>query len=281
MPFCSASAAQEALPPPAPSAARILLLPRRIPAAERATLAVLDVNGRLTPGVTVSFSDASQVTTDSTGRAAFLAPPTPGPFFGSIAGRPGRVQTTILAPPSSPAAAEQQSSQLVVRAAPRVAALADRFEISGTGFSGDADANHVMIAGRPALVLAASATSLLVLPPDDLVPGDASVSVESGRRTAPFFLVVFVALELDASSAPMAPGARRTLLVRIRGASSRVVLEARNLAPDVAELSGGNPVRVTSTGGSENAARFELLGRSKGSFLISIRLLSPLSPPRP
>ncbi len=35
---------------PAASGARILLLPRRIVSGERATLAVLDVNGRLTPG---------------------------------------------------------------------------------------------------------------------------------------------------------------------------------------------------------------------------------------
>src|SRR5262249_2414652 len=35
--------------PPA-SAARILLVPRRMISGERATLAVLDVNGRLTPG---------------------------------------------------------------------------------------------------------------------------------------------------------------------------------------------------------------------------------------
>jgi hypothetical protein len=40
--------------PPA-SGARIVLLPRRIVSGERATLAVLDANGRLTPGVIVNF----------------------------------------------------------------------------------------------------------------------------------------------------------------------------------------------------------------------------------
>ena len=61
-------------PAPSPAGARILLLPRRIVSGERATLAVLDVNGRLTPGVTVNFSNGDRVTTDQTGRGLFVAP---------------------------------------------------------------------------------------------------------------------------------------------------------------------------------------------------------------
>src|SRR5690348_18477153 len=85
-------------PPPAPSAARILLLPRRIVSGGHATLAVLDVGGRLTPGVTVTFSNGDRVKTDATGRALFVAPLTPGVILGSIEGRPGRVPTVILRP---------------------------------------------------------------------------------------------------------------------------------------------------------------------------------------
>src|SRR5260370_40034262 len=66
---------------PAASGARILLLPRRIVSGERATLAVLDVNGRLTPGVTVNFSNGDRLTTDATGRALFVAPLDPGVSF--------------------------------------------------------------------------------------------------------------------------------------------------------------------------------------------------------
>ena len=69
--FLVPAPAQQA--PPA-SGARILLLPRRIVSGERATLAVLDVNGRLTPGVTVSFSNGDKLTTNATGRALFVAP---------------------------------------------------------------------------------------------------------------------------------------------------------------------------------------------------------------
>src|SRR5438445_1520465 len=83
---------------PAAAAARILLLPRRIVSGERATLAVLDVNGRLTPGVAVNFSNGDRLTTDATGRALFVAPLNPGVIFASIAGRMERVATSILSP---------------------------------------------------------------------------------------------------------------------------------------------------------------------------------------
>ena len=140
-------------PPPA-SGARILLLPRKIISGERATLAVLDVNGRLTPGVTVNFSNGDRFTTDATGRALFVAPLNPGVIFGSIAGRTGRVATSIL--PSGEAA----SASLEVSSAPRVASLTDRFEILGKNFCGDADANQVTIAGQSAFVLASSPVAL-------------------------------------------------------------------------------------------------------------------------
>src|SRR5437868_15421968 len=86
--FVVALAAQQApLTPPSPAAARILLLPRRIVSGERATLAVLDVNGRLTPGVAVNFSNGDRLTTDATGRALFVAPLNPGVIFASKIGR--------------------------------------------------------------------------------------------------------------------------------------------------------------------------------------------------
>jgi hypothetical protein len=68
-------------------------------------------------------------------------------------------------------------------------------------------------------------------------------------------------------------------MVRVRGTAAKIALEAKNLAPDIAELSGGNPARLSSSGGAENLARFEVVGRKNGNFLISIRLLSSLGPP--
>lgn len=269
----SSVSAQQA--PPAASAARILLLPRHIVSGERATLAVLDVNGRLTPGVRVNFSNGDHLTTDTTGRALFVAPLNPGVISAVISGRPGRVYTTILSPtdPASPS--------LEISFAPRIASLSDRFELSGTGFCGDADANRVTVGGQSALVLASSPTSLEVLPPSDLEPGSASVEAGCAKHSAPAFSIKFVALTLEADSSPLAPGDHRALTVRVRGTAWKVPLEARNLAPDIADLSGGNPVRVTSSGGADNLAKFHLVGRQRGSFVVSIRLLPTPAAPRP
>src|SRR5947208_1230535 len=120
--FAPPWAAQQTPPaPPSPTAARILLLPRRIVSGERATLAVLDVNGRLTPGVTVNFSNGDRLTTDATGRALFVAPLNPGVIFASIAGRMGRVATAILSPSAA------ASASIEVSSVPRGAALLYRF----------------------------------------------------------------------------------------------------------------------------------------------------------
>ena len=260
---------------PAASGARTLLLPRRIVSGERATLAVLDSNGRLTPGVTVNFSNGDQFTTDATGRALFVAPLNPGVIYGSIAGRAGRVSTAILS------SSEAASVSIEISSAPRVASLTDRFEILGRGFCGDADANQVTIAGQAAIVLASSPTALVVLPPPDLQAGAAAVQASCAKQESPAFSVTFVGLELEADSSPLKPGEQRALTVRVRGTTAKIALEARNLAPEIAELSGGNPVRASSSGGAENLAKFEVLGRKNGSFLISIRLVPSLGRPQP
>jgi hypothetical protein len=265
------SRAQQA---PSPAGARTLLVPRKLVTGERATLAVLDVNGRLTPGVSVAFSDGEKVTTDVTGRALFVAPLNPGTLYAGIEGRSGHATSIILT------SAEIPSAPQAVTAAPRVASLTDRFELTGQGFCGDADANHVTITGLPGLVLASSPGSLAVLPPAEMEPGPAQVMVSCGPKSAEPFTIVFVTLELEASRAALAPAEHRTLLVRVRGSTAKINLEARNLSPDVAELVGGGTMKALSSGGAENVARFELVGRKRGNFAISIRLIAPLSRPR-
>ena len=260
---------------PPPSGARVLLLPRKIVSGEHATLAVLDLAGRLTPGVHIEFSDGESVTTDVTGRALFVAPLNLGTIFAGIEGRSGRVSSSIVSQ------AEVPSATLDVAAAPRLASVSDRFELNGHGFCGDADANHLIISGTPALVLASSPASLSVLPPADLDPGPAKVQLSCGQKSAAPFTMIFVSLELNASAAALAPGEHRTLSVRVRGTTSKVNLEARNLAPEVADLVGGSPLKATSTGGTDNQAKFEVAGKRHGNFMISIRLISGLSTPRP
>lgn len=259
--------------PPA-SGARILIMPRKIVSGEHATLAVLDVSGRLTPGVTVEFSNGDALKTDATGRAMFVAPLNADKVYAAIQGRTGRVTSAIVP------AVESPSATLEVALAPRVASLSDRFEFMGHGFCGDADANSVLIHGLPGLVLASSPAYLAVLPPADLQPGPAQVQVTCGQKSSPAFSVVFVSLELEAGNSTLAPGEHRKLTVRVKGTTAKVNLEARNLAPEVAELQGGTPVRAVSTGGADNVASFELLGKQRGNFVISIRLVAPLSAPR-
>jgi len=249
-------------------------MPRKIVSGEHATLAVLDVSGRLTPGVTVEFSNGDTLKTDATGRAMFVAPLNADKVSAAIQGRAGRVASTIVTAVESPSATQE------VALVPHVASLSDRFEFMGHGFCGDADANHVLIHGLPGLVLAASPAYLAVLPPAELSPGPAQVQVSCGQKSSPAFTVVFVSLELEAGNSALAPGEHRKLTVRVKGTTTKVNLEARNLAPEVAELQGGALVRAVSTGGADNVASFELVGKQRGNFVISIRLAAPLSAPR-
>jgi len=260
---------------PPPEAARALLLPRKIVSGERATLAVLDGNGRLTPDVTIQFSNGDTLKTDPTGRALFVAPLDPGVIFATMKGRPGRVSTVVLTP------AEAAANSMEISAAPQAALVTDRFEVSGKGFCGDADSNQMKVGGLPALILASSPVSLVVLPPNELKLGPARVGITCGRNVAPPFQITFVELALEADSSPLKPGERRTLTVRVRGTSAKVAIEARNLDAKIAELAGGAVVKQSSSGGANNAAKFTLAGRARGSFSISVRLVPAVGSPRP
>jgi hypothetical protein len=263
--LCVGATTEDQPAPPAKNA-RILLLPRKMISGDRTTLAVLDVNGRLTPGVTIAFSNGDHVTTNATGRGLFVAPLTPGVLYATIQGRPGRVQTLVIpAPPNTSA-----SSTLH---APHFASLSDRFELQGHGFCGDADKNIVQVNGETALVLAASSESVTVLPPENLEPGPADVTVTCNKGPASTGRMIFLSLALEADNSPMQPGQKRTLAVRIAGTHDKVTLEAHNLAPEVAELAGGNPAKAISTGGQENVASFSLAGKQHGNILVSIRLM--------
>jgi len=267
--FCFVGEAQQA---PAASNARILLVPRRMISGERATLAVLDVNGRLTPGVGIQFSNGDKVTTDATGRALFVAPLNQGVLFASIVGKHGRVTTAIL-----PAGSAENDTK--IESAPRIASLVDRFEILGQGFCGDADKNEVTVGGQAAFILASSPNALTVLPPLDAIAGETEVVVNCGKQVPTRFKLILVSLRLEADTSPLQPGQERTLHVSVTGTQEKIQLEARNLAAEVAELAGGNPVRAFTSGGAENRAEFKVTGKKRGSFLISIKLLPDMVKP--
>jgi hypothetical protein len=138
----------------------------------------------------------------------------------------------------------------------------------------------VTIGGVPALVLASSPMSLIVLPPDGVQAGNVDVVVSCKKGVSEPFTIRFVELSLEANSAPLTPGDHRTLTVHVRGTPNKIALEAHNLAPDVADLAGGNPARVSSSGGEDNLAQFQLVGKQRGNFVVSIRLLAPPAPPQ-
>lgn len=250
------------------------MLPKTIVSGERATLAVLDASGRLAPGVKVFFSNGDRFTTDATGRALFVAPLNLGVILGWIDGHPGKFPTVILSP------TEASTNSIRVESIPAIASVTDRFQISGRGFCGGADANQLRIAGQPAFVLASSPTFLDVTPPADLPPGRASVDISCGKQNGPPLEVEFVELDLDADASPLKPGVHRTLTVHVHGTTEKVELQARNLAPSIAELVGGSPRKIASSGGADNYANFEIVGLAAGSFQVSIRLLTPAARPQ-
>jgi hypothetical protein len=92
--------------------------------------------------------------------------------------------------------------------------------------------------------------------------------------------MTFLQLELHADSSALAPGEHRGLTVSVRGTQAKIALEAKNLAPDIAELSGGDAVRQLSSGGRENAAH-RGRGAQTRKFLISIRLVPVIAHPTP
>lgn len=259
---------------PAPAPGRTLLLPHAVVSGERATLAVLDSRGRLAPGVNVDFSNGDHLATDATGRALFVAPLDLGVILASIKGSTLRLPMIILSP------TEAAADSIQIESVPQFVSLTDRFEVSGRGFCGSADENRVPVAGASALVLASSPTSLTIWPPPDLPPGRASVTISCGKQTSPSFDIEFLSLELQADSSPLKPGVHRTLDVLVRGTSEKVDLQVRNLAPAVAEVVGGNNRQVASSGGVENVAQFDVIGRAAGNFQISVRLISPAIHPQ-
>jgi hypothetical protein len=122
--FAANLAAQNTAPPAAPRAATIVLPPRLLP-GEQSTLAVLDAAGRLLPGAIVEFSGSERVTTDTTGRATFVAPLTPGVLTARISDRAVNASATILSPQPLPAGGLQISD------CPRMVSSTDQWARGG------------------------------------------------------------------------------------------------------------------------------------------------------
>jgi hypothetical protein len=250
-----------------PPAGATIVLPQRLIAAQPATLAVLGPDGRLLPGAEVEFSGGVRMAADETGRVVFRAPRQPGVFFVKLAGGTASASATVAAAPETPADAVQ------VLRLPRVIPTNEKFEVSGSGFRGEADANQVQLGGKPAVVLAASPAALVVIPPADCAPGPAQFQVDVDGRSSGALPVRVVVLELVVDKDRLTQGENAQLRIRVRGSEERLTVEARNLAPDVLRLRDGDVQRVTTRGGPDNEASLRVEGVRPGDYSISLRLV--------
>ena len=244
-----------------------LVLPAKLVAGQRATLAVLDAAGRLASGIVVEFTGGERVTCDETGRAAFTAPAQEGVLLAKVLGRNASASATVLQP------APSQPDGVQVLDYPRVISVTDRFVVDGFGFSGAADGNRVLLGEQPAVVLAASPIALTVLPAPGATEGPAQLLVEVGGRSPGPVQVSLVSLHLTASKKELEAGEKGRLFVRVRGTDQRLVVEVRNLSPDVIAFPKGNVQRLPTRGGAENIAEVEIVGVRPGSFSVLARLV--------
>lgn len=255
-------------PAPVADAAHTIVLPSKLVAGQRATLAVVDAEGKLAAGITVQFAGGATVTTDDTGRAAFVAPEEPGVITVRLA-RGAQATSTVLR------AGDHPADELILDDVPTMVAIGSRFTVNGYGFRGEADENAVTVGEQPAIVLAASPVALVLAPHPQAKPGPAEFRIETGAGKAVTFSTTVVRLEVSADKPQLAPRERGRLTVRAVGTLTRVEIEARNLTPEIVRLRQGELQRVTTRGGLENTATFRLEGRAQGEYQIAVRLMPP------
>jgi len=268
---------QEAAPatPPAvaPSAAHAtIVLPPVLVQGETATLAVLDALGRPAANVPVVLGGGTTVTTDATGRAAFVAPDAAGVLRALLQG-PAEGSREATAPVIAPGAAAQS---LRIDSVERTILLKDPAAILGAGFSGAADENSVTLAGLSAAVLAASPAGLVVLPNPRTPLGDTGLAMRVGGLTASLAPLTVIALELSSSSTKGQPGEKGELRVTARGTDRAVEFELRAQPPGRIELTGvpsGGAARGRTSGGAENFAGLPFTFRAPGDFYFELRLV--------
>jgi hypothetical protein len=241
-----------------------VLLPPRLVAGRRATLAVLGVDGRLAADVSVSLGSGQHLTTDRTGRASFVVPAAGQGYLlatGSGASVAALVDTARPVEESQPVAIDPFAS------------LGAPFSICAAGLSGEADANRVRINGDAALVVASSPECAVVLPGRKTAPGESTVSIEGPgvRYTAKTTLV---ALECQYPKPPLEPGKKGALTVRVIGSEQKLRILVENKTPGVLLFTRGAKQETVTSGGSDNIAVVKVEALSSGDFSLQARLLN-------
>ena len=237
-----------------------IVLPPKLMAGHPATLAVLGVDGRLAPAVTVGVGDGQTITTDRTGRAVFQVPAT-GDYL--LAKGSGAEAAALI----DPAVAQTEPSTLRL---PPIVSLNDRFWICGAGLRGNADEDSVELNGQSALVLASSPICLVAWP-GNAQPGRVAVSVEAPgvqwKATT-----TLVSLQFSPPNPPLSPGQQGQLVIRTLGTNEKLEIVAQNHAPGVLRFVRGDTQELMTGGGPENLATMRVEAISSGDFSFSARV---------
>jgi hypothetical protein len=240
-----------------------IVLPARLVSGQPATLAVLGVDGRLAPDITVDLGNGQRVKTDKTGRASFTAPIGGTVLIATAAGN----SAAALVDPSVPAAPAQAP---VV--APVVSQL-DEFPICGSGFSGDADSNHVTLNGDRAFVLAASPECLAVLASPRAIPGPAKISIQTPGAQLNA-ATTLVSLHFDPPLPPLIPERRSKLALHVQGSDEALRILVENRTPGVLRFLRGDRQRLLTSGGAQNSADVAVQAITTGDFSFHARILA-------
>lgn len=262
--FAAALGAQNT---PSSAPAVTIVLPSKVMAGHAATLSVLGADGKLTPGVAVELSNGQTVTTDSTGRAVFNAPPSPAVLIAHSSG----VAAVALVDPAT-AASEPSSVSL-----PPVVSTDGFFRICAASLEGHADADRVTMNGQPALVLAASPECLQVLPPLHAAVGPAAISVEApGVKWKAS--TTLVSLGFEPPQPTLRPGQKGTLIVRLRGSQEKLSLMIENRSPEVLHFFRGDAQQLRTSGGQQNSGEVKVQAIRSGDFSFHAFLVSAPNP---
>jgi hypothetical protein len=239
-----------------------------------ATLAVLDAQGRPAPNAQVSLGGEVTLTTDSTGRAALMAPEATGVLLAKLPDGSAETTTTVVAVPT------QAPATVRIDSPPRLIPLRDRFTIRGAGFRGAADENHVVLAGEPAAVLAASPAAIVALPSPRTALGETQLVLTSPGGSATAGPLAVISIELTSDKAKGLPGETGEIRVIVRGTDRPVDFEVRAKPPGRIELAKGSPFRGHTSGGTENGAVVPFTFRQPGEFFLEVRpVAQPLGLP--
>jgi len=186
---------------------------------------------------------------------------------------------SIVVSSPTPASAGNPASDVQTISYLHFISIQDQFAIAGSGFRGEADANHVFLAEQPCLVLAASPVSLVVLPGPHTPIGAVSLRVSVlGRDTsdtpaAPNPVSV-VLLEVSGPPGTIRPGAQGMFTIHARGTTEPVTIEVRNSSPRIIQLTHGNVQRVKTSGGDSNVAQIEMKSLTSGDYTVTARFLA-------